>query len=172
MTTFICLASGKSLNDVDFSLVRKSGLPVIACNRAWEAYPDANFLCAADKAFWKEYKPEFSGLKVSRNSIKGNIWFNPPDCPAGCNTGLFALYWAKACNARKVILLGYDLHGGHFHPDHPLGLKNPSQDDFARYIRQFDRFSGPDIIQCTPDSALPYPYIELEKALWTLLLNK
>lgn len=171
MTTFICVASGKSLNDVDFSLVRKSGFPVISCNNSWEKYPEANFLCAADKAWWMEYKPEFSGLKVSRNSIKGNIWFNPP-IEAGCNTGLYALYWAKACNARKVILLGYDMGGSHFHPDHPLGLKNPSQDDFTRYIKQFNGFSGLDIIQCTPNSALPYPYIELEKSLWTLSQNK
>lgn len=165
MTVFICLASGKSLNDVDFSLVRKSGLPVIACNNSWEKYPEANFLCAVDKAWWMEYKPQFSGLRVSRNSIKGNIWFNPYDCPAGCNTGLFALYWAKACNSRKVILLGYDMGGSHWHGDHPSGLKNPSQNDFNRYIEQFSLFSGLDIIQCTKDSALPYPYVELEKAL-------
>lgn len=162
MTTFILIGSGQSAAHVDFSLIRKSGFPVIACNNAYILYPDANILAFHDKAWHVEYKPDFSGLKFCRSSMKGAIWHNPEDLPDGCNTGVFACSIARAMNAKRIILCGFDIGGSHFHEDHPLPLKNPSHKDFENYIEQFAsfNFSG-EIVQCTK-GRLPYKYSPLE----------
>lgn len=166
LTVFIVIGSGESAKEIDFNLVRQSGLPVIVTNNAYQIYPEANILVGADSAFFKTYRPQFSGLKFCRQSYRDSIFFTTDEMEAGICSGVYACHVAKALNARKIILLGIDLKGGHFHPDHPDGLKNPSEKDFSRYRKQFANLKGYDIINATEGSALDcFPKMTLEAAL-------
>lgn len=57
----------------------------------------------------------------------------------------------------RIILLGFDMHGGHWHGAHPIGMGNPDERSFAAWIETFaanaHRFRA-EIINCTPGSAL------------------
>ena len=169
--TFVAVASGESLTEQDIAVLkqwRDSGKVrgVICANRAFEAVPWADYLVGCDRYFWETYKAAsvFKGGKFAPKAIKGVLRFVPDDYLCGENSGLYALKVLRELGAERIILLGYDMKGGHFHPPHRG--KNPAQSDFARYIEQFEKFSGCDIINCTRDSALEcFPKIPLEEAI-------
>jgi hypothetical protein len=45
-------------------------------------------------------------------------------------------------------------------------LKNTRKDDFDRHIKQFDKFQGCEVLNCTPGSDLKkFPLMALRKAI-------
>lgn len=173
MTTFIIIGSGESAKHADFDLIKQSGFPVIAVNNAYTLYPDASILAAADAQFYKHYRPEFSGMKFCRQSYKGAFCYHTGEMPVGLNSGAYACYIAKGLNARKIILVGFDMKygesGAHFHGNHPHGLKNPTQKDFDAWKSQFENFKACDIINTNLESdLLCFPKIKFEKAIYDI----
>lgn len=123
---------------------------------------------------------DFRGLKVSqdaggceefglhrvtlarddRGNIAHAIQAEPGTIGGGGNSGFQALNLAIQFGARRILLLGYDMHGGHWHGDHPAGMAQPKDDTMARWRRAFQANApliaamGVEVINCTPGSAL------------------
>ena len=73
---------------------------------------------------------------------------------------------AKTLGAKRLVLLGFDMHGTHFFGKHPEPLKNTTEKIFKTHIRQFDGFSGCEVINCTPNSSLTrFPLRPLREVL-------
>lgn len=76
------------------------------------------------------------------------------------------MYVARDYGAKKIILLGFDMHGTHYFGRHPEGLKNTTEIRFKQHMFQFRLFSGAEVINCTPDSALKrFPLAALSDTL-------
>lgn len=151
----VCIATGPSLTRADALALRH--LPTIAVNDAYRVAPHAQILYAADKSWWDMYNccPDFTGRKVSQNVQPGRGW--PTDATVevlrsikapgmsrdpgvlhrGYNSGYQALNLALLCEAKIVVLLGYDCgqplgSPSHYFGDHPAGLQKCSPYDMFR----------------------------------------
>jgi hypothetical protein len=171
--TYVAIACGSSLSHHDLNIVRKSreqGLIYGVCvaNRAFEVAAWADYLVGVDHGFWKEYKESkrFRGGKFAPKGIKNTIRYVPDDYISGMNSGLYALCLLRDLGADRIILLGYDMRGEHFHGRH-VRLKNPEYKDFERYKKQFASFSGCNVINCTRGSELKcFSFLDLERAIY------
>lgn len=185
MGTWVILASGPSLNDDDLDYVRQAyeegrveGVIAVSDVGLLKA-PWASALASHDGKWWMAHPEhaDFKGAKFCANNALGVKKFNhrPYSGLSGCNSGLYAMYVAlKVYKATKIILLGFDLHaknGAHFFGEHKAvwnkrQLKNSTDRDFIRHIRQFDRFQGCEVVNCTKGSALKrFPFAELRDIL-------
>jgi hypothetical protein len=70
-----------------------------------------------------------------------------------------------------MILLGFDMHGDHWHGKHE-GLPNPNPALFADWIQRFAVLAtdleaeGVEVVNCSPGTALRcFPTADLETAL-------
>lgn len=169
MKTAVILASGPSLSDedVDYIAARccRLDLITIVVNNSYMKAPWADALVANDHNWWRAY-PEamgFSGHKFSCGieAYKGTSWFNTRSLghSDGVNSTLVAMYVARdVYKVDRIILLGVDMHsrhGAHFFGKHTVSfLRNTDDDLFKRHIKQFDKFSGCEVINCTKGSDL------------------
>ena len=112
----------------------------------------------------------FDGLKLSGAEVDGAVHvpsrdgeglsFNPMIIHQGGNSGFQALNIAVLFGAARVLLLGFDLHGTHWHGRHPAGMNNPDQNNFDRWSKAFSEAVGDlklanvEVINCSPGSAL------------------
>lgn len=80
-----------------------------------------------------------------------------PDHVAGLDSGTSAINVAYHFGAIEIVLLGYDMTGGHF-CKHPL--QNPPEDHFRRHmscladLNSDARAKGIRIVNCSPTSAV------------------
>lgn len=182
--TVVVLAPGPSLSSEQTHLVQQSGLPVVAVNDAFRLAPWADVLYAADAAWWQVHAQEalkFEGLKmtadfhvafrqVARLKQTGVYGFDPtPGCVrTGSNSGYQAVHVAMQAGAKRVLLVGFDMHGSHFFGKHPAPLRNShpeTQKQFAINF-QFLKGHGTEIVNCTPGSAITcFPQQDLAEAL-------
>lgn len=78
----------------------------------------------------------------------------------GGNSGYQALNLAVLLGASRIILLGYDMRGSHWHGDHPKRLANPKESDFAAWRARFATTlpdlarAGVEVLNCSRDTAL------------------
>jgi hypothetical protein len=166
--------------------VRLAGLPALVTNDTWRLAPWADVLYAADHAWWSVH-PEslaFAGLKVTAGDvpiagvldlrITGCEGFDPnPECiRTGGNGGYAAVHIAAQGGGRRILLCGFDMHGGHWHPDHKRPLRNPPPQTFKRWIQRFETLAhelerrGIEVLNCTSNSAMRcFPMARLEDAL-------
>ncbi len=150
--TVVCIASGPSLTEEDCEIVRSSGHPVIVTNATFRMCPWADVLFCFDAKFWERHSREidavFTGLKVSMSTAAKGLgvastyqatWFKGQG-----NSGVCAIAFALAGNAKKIVMLGYDCQktGGksHWHGDHPLGLSNCAS--IKHWPRQFAQIAA------------------------------
>lgn len=163
MPAFVIIASGQSVTKEQIDSVRKSGIPFIAVsNVGIDLAPDAEALVSFDTDWWVAY-PEamtFKGDKFSRFGGYGRKEFRLP-FTGGCNSGLFAMFIARdVYKATRLILLGFDMHGTHYFGAHERKkstgrvLTNTDKQKFNLHKSQFRRFSGCEVVNCTPLSAL------------------
>lgn len=167
MSLWVVIATGQSLKREDVEYVRGKA-NIAAVNNAYQLAPWADILVSHDRAWWAHHKDamEFAGRKFCRFQHGHCEKYTPEYLPLGCNSGLMAMFIAKELGASKILMLGFDMHGTHYFGPHPQGLKNPVEHSFVRHMRQFTRFDGPEVINCTPDSALKmYPHIPLREVL-------
>ena len=187
--TVVIMASGHGMSKAVADAVEPAFAPCIVINNTYKLAPWADMLYAADHEWWLA-NPEamsFEGLKVTirgtpHRSIRwldytGNEGFEPDPAfvRTGCNSGYQAVHIAAHAGASRILLCGFNLEGGHWHPAHPAPLKQTPLDEYARWIRKFETLVEPlrarnvQVLNCTPHSALKcFPYVELEEALATI----
>lgn len=181
------LASGESMSHVVADTVRRSGVRAIAINTTFRLALWADLLYAADREWWETYHgetAEFAGLKVGcqptrfddvqyiKESGKDGFDENPAAIRTGGNGGYAGLHIAAQARANPILLCGFDMRGGNWHGRHPAPLRNVNDEGFPRWIERFRMLApelkrrGIEVLNCTPDSALPwFPMVELEDAL-------
>lgn len=181
--TVVCLGTGPSLTADDVAAVQGKAR-VIAVNDAYKLAPWADVLYAADAKWWGWHKgvPGFTGLKFAlqpgalrwpgvqmlrRGSLDG-LDLDPHVVRTGFNSGYQAINVAVHLGAAKIVLLGYDMRGGHFFGKHPDRTGPP----FALCLKKFDTLVAPlaslgiTIVNATRDTALTaFPRLPLEEAL-------
>lgn len=162
------LAPGESLPELLSQL--PESFPCIAVNNAFRLRPEAIALVANDAAWWANTDTAgYGGRKFSAAKLDGveQVPFSGM-VTTGLNSGALAIVVARMLGYRRVLLLGYDGHGGHYHGPHPAPLKNPGKAQFKTFAEQFRRmrFRDTEIINCTPGSAFTcYPSMSLKEAL-------
>lgn len=122
--------------------------------------------------------PDIRLVRCDRRSEK-LIVDRPGTVGWGGNSGFHALNLAVQFGARKIILVGFDMHlqaGHHWHGKHPQGLNNPTDRNVGRWRRTFDAAApqletlGAAVVNTSPISALSnYPKMSLEDALECLI---
>ena len=175
--TVAVLASGPSLTEPVVDAVCASGCPTIAVNTSYRRAPWADVLYAADVDWWQEYKgaQDFDGFKVSCSQAKkipypdvhvlevtgaSGIDMTPTKIRTGSNGAYQAMHIAIQAGASKVIFVGLDMHGGHWHPEYPSHMKQNDKPTFEKFISRFNQVApvaealGVDLVNCTPGSAL------------------
>lgn len=176
--TVAILGSGESMSQAVADSVRH--LPRIAINKTSDLALDAEYIFAADAMFWQcnlDYEQR-SGIKVStqqRMRIRPNVprWVEvmqwggisgfderPGYLRSGSNSGYQALHLAASMGARRILLFGFDCHGGHWHGPHERPLDNPNGHAFDSWIKAFRKLApilagkGIEVENCTPGSRL------------------
>ena len=178
--TVIVMASGQSLTRHDADTVRH--LPRIVTNGTYRIARDADIIYGSDAMFW--IHPDYAdvwtcpGIKVSVEQIT-NIHPNTPEqvrvlrnrgadgfteepghIKTGGNSGYAAIHLAASAGANRIILLGLDMTGTHWHGKHPVGLNNPRETFFVKAMRRFEllapalRQRGIEVLNCSPISQL------------------
>lgn len=165
MTTICILATGPSLTAEAVAKVRH--LPCIAVSDAYRIAPWASALVSADKAWWRLHNPEFAGTRYTLADVPGVE--KVTDLAMGSNSGLLACHIAVSrLGAKRLLLLGLDMHGSHFFGPHPAPLKNTQPNRFEQMKQQFANWAPKrvEIWNCNPESGLTcFPRMTLEDAL-------
>jgi len=169
MSTWAILATGPSMSQEIADYVRgKTG--VIAVSNSYLLAPWADALVSNDAAWWKAH-PEafkFKGRKFAGAKVEGTeLIKRDAHFGGGCNSGFQAMRVANdVLGATKIVLLGLDMQGSHFFGDHKPPLKNTVPARFEVHKRQFEKWNGCEVINCTPGSALKaFPMGELEEVI-------
>jgi len=189
----VILASGESLSTEQCEQVYvwrgadTANRKVVAINTTFRRAPWADVIYACDSPWWDKYIGEV------RLSCSGSMWTQdevafarygihrirsrkceglstqPGIIHQGENSGYQCIGLAQQAGAKKIYLLGFDMRGGHWHGDHPGGLKKQNQYD--RWLSKFPALAtgcskaGVAVINCTPDSALTvFPYVPWTEA--------
>lgn len=184
-STVVILASGPSLSEDQCEAVRawrqaETAQPrrVIAINNTFRRALWADMLYACDVNWWNVYINEavatFAGefwtqdvraqrehrIKYVESSRADGLGKRPGVIHQGGNSGYQAINLAYQAGAEKIVLLGLDMHGTHWHGKHVNGLPNTSDWLFRIWIKNFDalasdlRAEGVDVVNCSPDSAV------------------
>jgi len=174
--TVVCLATGASLTQADVDACRDRGFRAIAINNAYTVAPWADALYAGDQKWWQWHQgcPTFTGRKYTLEPQKirwpglevlrrdgshdPGLCLTPDGLRTGYNSGYQAINLAVHFGASRIVLLGYDMHGGHFFGKHPDDTAPPFHlciPHFATLVEPLAAL-GVSVVNCTPGSAIPY----------------
>lgn len=161
---------------------------VITVNSTWRLAPWADAHYSSDPEWWGQELPEM------RAWCAGEFWTGHPEpiapdvkaCPYekrarglskvrgriawGGNSGYCAIGLAVQFGARRILLLGYDQQGEHWHHPHPDSIWKAFNWPMwhQRFAEMADdaRRMGIDIVNCSRETALRcFPRAMLEDAL-------
>lgn len=183
--TVAVMASGPSMSQEVADQVRAARLPAIVINNTYRLAPWADLLYAADEEWWnvnRHVPAEFPGLKASVSAVNGVLRLKNSGSDGfdddrsavrtGKHSGYQALHIAAHTGAKRILLLGYDMRGGHWHPEHELPLRTTMRDLYPIWAKRFDDIAthlkdrGIEVINCTLGSAITaFPFMPLEEAL-------
>lgn len=151
MADWALLATGPSMSQALAD--RVAHMPRVVVSNAYELAPDADALVSSDAAWWRVHRAatEFKGRKFSIGYVSD---VERLQLPSSSNSGLLAMHVAALLGATRLLLLGYDMAGSHYFGPHPTPLQNTTPDRFDILKRQFARWAGVPVINCTPGSAL------------------
>jgi hypothetical protein len=176
----VCVGGGESLtqSDVDHCNGRAD---VLAINNAYLRAPWARWLYAADYGWWKYHISDvermFTGERWAPDVDVGVMQFGVRTvecdtkgvglCKAlgkingGNNGGFQAINLAYHFGATKILLLGYDMGGRHWHGDHPQEISGPAHSaDYALYASAFPAqaldlaAAGVEVVNCSRKTTL------------------
>lgn len=179
--TVAILASGPSMSSAVAEKCRR--FKTIAINNTFRLAPWADMLYAADALWWtvtKDWK-DFHGMRVTCDDTAfpellqlrhtGPTGFDPdPSClKTGSNSGYQAIHVAVHAGAKRILLNGYDMRGGHWHGRHVAPLRDHGEGIYVRWLKAFETLKpalhGVEVINCTPGSALKtFPMMSLDEA--------
>jgi hypothetical protein len=165
MTTWALLAPGPSASTELAESIRH--LPTGAVSNAYQLAPWAQFVAASDAAWWRKYPealkfPERYAMAPAGGVERVFSKFGNP-----CNSGVLALEVVKKKGAKRVILLGFDMHGSHFFGPYTNGLSNTQPYRRRIHLKQYEDWAKANpqisVINCTPGSALTcFPMARIE----------
>ncbi len=143
---------------------------VIAVSNAYTLAPWADALVAHDMKWWRAYPAAlgFAGRKFCHGTVSADVTrFRPPGLNPCLNSGVYAMHVAETVfAATRLLLLGFDMHGDHFFGRHPEPLTNTTDRKRLTHLRQFREWSGCEVVNCTPGSAITnFPFAGIEEAL-------
>lgn len=166
---------------------------VLVINVSYQLVPSADCLYFCDQKWWQSFgshvRAFFGGryLVTLDNQIEGvkrlkstgpqGLESDPCGLRTGSNSGFQAINLAYHFGARRIVLLGYDMHvtsgRTHWHQGYPTQQPH----DFARILAQQMlpkfmtlveplRTAGVEVINATPGSALTcWPYVPLDSLI-------
>ena len=185
--TVVVMASGPSMTQADADACR--GLRVITVNSTFALAPWADVHYSSDADWWEMNLPRM------RRGCSGEFWTGHPYgviaddvkvCPYdkkargvitqpgriawGGNSGYCAIGLAYQFGAARIVMLGFDQQGEHWHADHPAAIRKPAnwpmwRERFGEMAADFARL-GVEIINCSRDTSLNcFPRQRLEDVL-------
>jgi hypothetical protein len=184
-----------SLNKADVDYARSRVDLTIAVNSSYKLAPDATLLYAADAKWYGWHKgavaphkvgaesyPAFTGklkycmsrtpwypdVQILRRGPMSGLSLDPAKVALGHNGGFQAINVAVHFGATKIVLLGLDMRGRHFHAEHTDRTVPPFAVCLQRFATLVEplKAAGVEVINCTPKSALTvFPMMSLSKAL-------
>lgn len=170
MKTWAVLATGPSMTAA-IAARAQGAMPVVAVSDAYELAPEARAVASTDSAWWAEHPVALHhpGRKFcAAPSFQPVAGVERLPVTSHTNSGLLGVMVAIKLGAKRVLLLGFDMHGEHYFGRHAAPLKNTTEMRFAQFKRQFAAYRplGVEIINCTPGSELScYPRGKLESYL-------
>lgn len=174
--TCAILASGPSMSAAVAETVRThADVRVIAVNNTFKLARWADVLYAADERWWTKYHAEttgFLGLKVCAEQTPfPDVLLIDQTGGGGSGYGALAKI-AVPAGCVRVLLCGFDMHGGHWHAKHEAPLRNAGEGIYRKWMGQFEALApelakrGVEVLNCTPGSALKcFPAVSLDAAL-------
>ncbi len=183
--TVVILASGPSLSIAQCDAVRAwrqqaANRRVIAINTTFRRAPWADVLYACDAPWWRLHHAEVTA------TVRSELWTQDKEATRafavrhiesaalpglgrrpglihqGGNSGYQAINLASQAGVAKIILLGYDMHGTHWHGRYENGLPNTAPHLFETWIANAKLLAadlakdGIEVVNCTEGSALPW----------------
>lgn len=151
----ILLAPGPSMSQALADSFRGQWVGVVS--NCFELAPWADFLVAQDMTWWNKHPAAmaFAGRKFSAQPVVGVERIKER---TSLNSGCLALSVAVKLGAKRILLYGYDMRGTHFFGQYTNGLRNTSDNDRERHLRQYAAWGllnpGVEVINCTPGSAI------------------
>jgi hypothetical protein len=133
---------------------------VVAVSDCYLLAPWADALVSHDPAWWQHHKEamRFAGRKFCGRFHPGTEQLPfEAGFTEGCNSGLQGMRAARIMGATRILLLGFDLsdaNGQHFFGAHPTQLASTTPQRFADHLKQFGKWKGAAVVNCTPNSAL------------------
>lgn len=145
-----------------------------ACDAPWWKAADQESARLGFKNYWEEATARFNGelwtqdevakrdfgvnrIESQRNAGLGK---RPGVIHQGGNGGFQAINLAYQAGAKRLILLGFDMHGTHWHGKYTNGLPNTPAHLFGTWIKNFEALArdlkaeGLEVLNSTPGSAL------------------
>jgi hypothetical protein len=163
---------------------------VIVINTTFRLAPWADVLYACDAPWWKVYRSEVLqvfqgqlwtqderahreyGIRLIESTAAPGLSRRQGLIHQGKEGGYQSINLAFVAGARRIVLLGFDMRGGHWHGNHPEGLSNAMPYMFELWLQHYTRLAadlrdeGVEVINCTPDSALKdFPARDLAEEL-------
>lgn len=189
----IVVASGQSASQVGLERAR-GRCRVLVVNSSFRLVPWADALYAADQQWWECNRDalDFAGLKITaRESIGKKFDIKVVNVKTigefeahclhletrgtighGGNSGFQALNLPLQFGSRRIILVGFDLCGEHWHDKHAEPLRNPRVGAMALWRERLDgqaerlRSMDIEIVNTSEQSALTaYPKMTIDIAL-------
>lgn len=158
---------------------------VLAVNDAVYLAWYADWLHAYDSRWWRWHSQrlgEFKGIKTTvqeetpdacvtgklvRSGIDG--FDRSPWAVRGNNSGYQAICIAMHAGANRILLLGFDMSGGHWFGAHPDGRNDDRSAVMRLHFATLNEFAlerGCKILNCSPQSSLDcFPQNDLELCL-------
>lgn len=200
-STVVILASGQSFTADQAEQVRQWRVlspegrrRVIAINTTYLRAPWADVLYACDLDWWEHYEAKLAagewkpfeqqrwtqdiraaerfGCRYIESVARPGLGRTPGLIHQGGNGAYQVINLAYHAGARRIVTLGLDLHGQHWHGAHPTPLTNPRDYLFEMWKRNFAQLAtdlreeGVHVINCSPGSALKaFPTGDLEAVL-------
>lgn len=166
---------------------------VILVNNGYQLAGWADVLYAADGAWWGVHPAAraFAGMKVTAHRgaaashrlrfvevLDGDkpgghiLSMTPGVLGHGGHSGFQAINLAVQFGGRRLLLIGFDFCGDHWHPQHEPPLRNAAPRRLERWRERLDEMAqafaglGVEMLNCSPGSALTaYRRASIEEAL-------
>ena len=179
--TVALLGGGSSLTLQQIDHVR-GRCRIIAINRAYRLVPEGDWLHAADKWWWEEHPHAlaFQGIKTTCQAgvdprvtfiRPSGIWGfegDPSRVRTGLCSGYQAIQFAVRSGAKRVLLLGYDGHGGNWHEGYSRPTIAYERHCVAEYRKLAPYLAERDVemLNCSPGSIYDaFPIVNLGDVL-------
>jgi len=197
--TFFLLGGGESLVDFDPNVLTGHGR-IIAINDWYLRCPFADILYFGDALWWTKHRErvlaKFEGMwmvsmnvgtdgvhRIRHGGLHG-LSLDPTALAHGGNSGYQAIGLAAHFGASRIVLLGYDMRGGHCYQQETIPAQRPKTQPFADAQKKNDwvpRFSslveplashGVSVVNCNPSSLIRcFPFTPLSSILHSSMVH-